>query len=137
MSREEDVLFCKIAITAKKITQEDAQKCLALANRFEAEGKPRPQVGDLFLTKNLLSDDDVLRIYGAVQKRLVAQGGAPAAAAKPAARTAGARPASGLASPPRAGAGVARPGSGVRPGSGAGARAGSGARSLSDIRSVQ
>ena len=58
MGREQDLLFCKIAISTKKVSQEDAQKCLALANRFEAEGKKRPQVGEIFLKKNLLNDQD-------------------------------------------------------------------------------
>src|SRR5262245_42161963 len=79
MSREQDLLFCKIAITSGKVTQQDAQKCLALASRFEAEGKRRPQVGAIFLKHNLLSDADVQRIYGAVQKRLEAAQGTAAA----------------------------------------------------------
>jgi hypothetical protein len=70
MSRDQDLLFCKIAIQSGKLTQEVAQQCLTLANRFEAEGKRRPQVGALFLQQNLLSKEDVQRIYGAVQKRM-------------------------------------------------------------------
>src|SRR2546428_3976010 len=73
MSRQQDLLFCKIAITSGKVTQEDAQKCLAIANRLEAEGRDRPQVGVIFFKKNLLAGDDVQRIYGAVKKRLAAQ----------------------------------------------------------------
>ena len=123
MGREQDLLFCKIAISTKKVSQEDAQKCLAIANRFEAEGKRRPQVGEIFLKKNLLTDQDVLKIYGAVQKRMDAQGvvetpAAPARAAAaraPAAQHAPALAARGAAS--RGVAPAARPHAGraVRP----------------------
>src|SRR5262245_30591182 len=102
MGREQDLLFCQIAISTKKVSQEAAQKCLALANRFEAEGKRRPQVGEIFLKNNLLTDQDVLRINGAVQKRMEAQGAAEPAPA-PAARTpAPAQPAGAARQPARA-----------------------------------
>src|SRR6266545_4312232 len=109
MGREQDLLFCKIAISIKKVSQEDAQKCLAIANRFEAEGKRRPRVGEIFLKKNLLNDQDVLRIYGAVQKRMDAQGVVEAPPAP--ARTQPVQTAAGLAARPSAsrGAAPARP----------------------------
>jgi len=103
MSREQDLLFCKIAISTGKVTQDVAQKCLALANRFESEGKKRPQVGAIFLKQNLLSGEDVQKIYGAVQKRLEVHGGAPAATAvhgRPAAPAPARAPARGPAHPP-------------------------------------
>jgi hypothetical protein len=109
MGREQDLLFCKIAISTKKVSQEDAQKCLAIANRFEAEGKRRPQVGEIFLKKNLLNDQDVLRIYGAVQKRMDAQGVVEAPPAP--VRAQPVQSAAGLAARPSAarGAAPARP----------------------------
>ncbi len=81
MSKEQDLLFCKIAISSGMVSQEMAQKALALANRFEAEGKRRPQVGAIFIKQNLLNTADVQRIYGAVQKRLEAQFGTRSGAA--------------------------------------------------------
>jgi len=108
MGREQDLLFCKIAISTKRVSQEDAQKCLAIANRFEAEGKRRPQVGEIFLKKNLLTDQDVLKIYGAVQKRMDAQGLPPPAPARAAAARAGAaQPVPALAARGAASRGVA------------------------------
>jgi hypothetical protein len=98
MSQEQDLLFCKIAISTGKVAQEVAQKCLALANRFEAEGKRRPQVGAIFLKQNLLSTEDVQKIYGAVQKRLEAQG-APVAQATAVSQRSATAKAAGKAAP--------------------------------------
>ena len=81
MSREQDLLFCKIAISSGKVAQEVAQKCFALANKMEAEGRQRPQVGAIFLKQNLLTTEDVQRIYGAVRKRMEVHGGGTAVAA--------------------------------------------------------
>ncbi|MBI4585957.1 MAG: hypothetical protein HY717_18255 [Planctomycetes bacterium] len=93
MKTPEDLLFCKIAIQSGLLTEEGAKRGLALASKLEAEGKPRPKIGALLVKINLLSPQNAQRIYGAIQKRLAAQG-APAA---PARRTAGAKAGGGEA----------------------------------------
>lgn len=69
MSQQEDLLFCKIAIQSGLVTEEGARKCLAYSQKMEAAGKPRPRIGGVFVTANLLSRHDTTRVYQAVQKR--------------------------------------------------------------------
>jgi len=75
MSREQDILFCKIAISTGIVSQAQAQKCLALCEKREKEGKRRPMVGALCSKYKLMSPADVQRVYTAVNKRLGASGG--------------------------------------------------------------
>ena len=70
MSRQQDILFCKIAIQSGLVSQDNAQKCLALADRREKESNRRPMIGALFTKHNLLTTADVQRLNGAVAKRL-------------------------------------------------------------------
>ncbi len=70
MSRKEDIVFCKIALTNGLITQEAAQKALALCDKKERETGRRPLIGALFTKHNLMNNQEVKRIYTAVQKRL-------------------------------------------------------------------
>lgn len=79
MSRQEDILFCKIAVLNGLVTQEQAQKCLVVCNRREQESGRRPMVGAVFTKYNLLRTQEVQRIYTAVGKRL----GTPAGAMRP------------------------------------------------------
>ncbi len=98
MSQEQDRLFCKVAISSGKVSQENALKCLALANKLEAEGKQRPDVALIFRKNNLLSDDDVRLIYGALSRR--AQGKSNGSAgARPAASPAGRTGVAGMGRP--------------------------------------
>src|SRR5882672_9112052 len=80
-----------------KMTPTCGRPLPSASNRLEAEGRGRPQVGVIFIKKNLLAGDDVQRIYGAVKKRLAAHGGTVTDAGRPPARSPGAaaRPASG------------------------------------------
>jgi hypothetical protein len=104
MGRQDDMLFCKIAVTNGLVTEEQAQKCLALCNRREQEGKRRPLVGAVFTKYDILKHQEVQRVYEAVNKRLgrtarprqvgevrPARGGAKERAAGPARRGLGGR----------------------------------------------
>jgi len=84
MSRQQDLLFCKIAVTNGMVTEEQAKKCLALVNKREQESGRRPQIGAIFSKYNLLQRQQVQIVYDAVNKRLggnaVPAGGLPASA---------------------------------------------------------
>lgn len=69
MSKQEDRDFCKIAIQAGGVSEEDAKRCLAYANKVEASGQPRPRVGSVFVKAKLLGQQDAQRIYAALRKR--------------------------------------------------------------------
>lgn len=68
-------MFCKIAVANGMVTEEQAKKCLAIANKREQETGRRPQVGAIFSKYNLLRRQDVQMVYDAVNKRLAASGG--------------------------------------------------------------
>jgi len=70
MSRREDVLFCKIAIANGLVTEEQAQKALKLCDKREIEVGRRPLIGSIFTKYNLLGNQEVQKIYNAVEKRL-------------------------------------------------------------------
>lgn len=70
MSRKEDVLFCKIAISNGLITEQAANKALQFCERRERETGRRPLIGAIFQKHNLMQNDEVRRIYTAVEKRL-------------------------------------------------------------------
>lgn len=70
MSRKEDLLFCKIAIANGLLTQEAAQKALALCDKREFETGRRPLIGAIFTKYNLMRNEDVRKIYAAVEKRI-------------------------------------------------------------------
>jgi len=70
MAHREDILFCKIAITSGFISEAQAQKVLALCDKRERESGRRPLIGAVFTKYNLLRNDEVQKIYGAVRKRL-------------------------------------------------------------------
>lgn len=70
MGRQEDILFCKIAISTGLVSPENAQKCLAICDKREKEGGRRPAVGPVMAKHNLISQEDVRRITQAVNKRL-------------------------------------------------------------------
>lgn len=87
MAKEQDVLFCKIAIHNKLVTKEQAQDCLREA------GEAGSDVGEIFQDKLLLTSEQVARIWEAVERvpaKAAPAGGAPAArpAARPAPRAA-------------------------------------------------
>ena len=69
MSRDADILFCKIAITAGMVSQEQAQKVLAFLDRREREAGRRPLVGAVFAKHQLLSPQQVQKVNAAVTKR--------------------------------------------------------------------
>jgi hypothetical protein len=86
MSRQEDREFCKIAIQTGSVSEDDAKRCLSYANKVESAGQPRPRVGTVFVKAKLLGQQDVRRIYEALQKRqgqAVGGGGAAVARADP------------------------------------------------------
>jgi hypothetical protein len=70
MSRNHDLLFCKIAITNGLINQDVAQKALQLCDKRELETGRRPLIGAIFTKHNLMGKQDVQRLYTAVEKRL-------------------------------------------------------------------
>jgi hypothetical protein len=70
MGRQDDILFCKIAVTNKLVTAQQASKCLAICDRREVEAGHRPMVGHVFSKYNLLKAQEVQRINAAVNKRL-------------------------------------------------------------------
>ncbi|MEM7231960.1 MAG: hypothetical protein AAF517_07300, partial [Planctomycetota bacterium] len=70
MGRQEDIVFCKVAIQAGYVSEDQAQKCLALCDRREREGNRRPMIGALFTKHNLLSQDQAQQVNHAVRKRL-------------------------------------------------------------------
>ena len=78
MTKEEDLLFCQIAIQTGMVNQDDAKKCLSLAQKLENEGKRRPSIGAIFVKTNLISQPNVQKLQQAVQKRQQV-GGATAA----------------------------------------------------------
>jgi hypothetical protein len=84
MAREEDILFCKIAVSNGLVTEENAQKCLAMCDRQQREGGRRPPVGAVLAKHGLLRQEDVRRLNEAVAKRL----GQPVSAGVPPARSA-------------------------------------------------
>ena len=69
MSRDADILFCKIAITAGMVSHEQAQKVLAFLDRREREAGRRPLVGAVFAKHQLLSPQQVQKVNAAVTKR--------------------------------------------------------------------
>jgi hypothetical protein len=70
MSRQVDVMFCKIAMSTGMVTEDVAKKVLALCDKREIETGRRPLIGALFTKHNILGKDHVQRIYAAVEKRL-------------------------------------------------------------------
>ena len=55
MSRETDVLFCKIAINAGLVSAENAQQVIAFCNKREQDTGRRPLVGTVFVKNQLLT----------------------------------------------------------------------------------
>ncbi|MBI4602914.1 MAG: hypothetical protein HY721_13230 [Planctomycetes bacterium] len=102
MAQQEDVLFCKIAISNGLVSERDAQKALALCEKREREEGKRPQIGSVFTKYNLMKAQEVQRIYDAVRKRSGGTGAAPARGPggrpRPAGGVRGARPRPGQAS---------------------------------------
>ena len=82
MSQKQDLLFCKIAISNGRVTQDQAKKCLAIANKRELETGRRPSIGAVFSKYNLMRKQEVNAIYEAIAKRT---GIAPPSAGAPAA----------------------------------------------------
>ena len=81
MSQKQDLLFCKIAITNGRVTQDQAKKCLAIAKKRELETGRRPTVGSVFSKYNLMRKQEVQAVYEAIAKRtgmpIPQAGGAP------------------------------------------------------------
>ncbi len=75
MSRQHDMMFCKIAVANGMVSEEQAKKCLALVNKREQESGRRPQIGAIFSKYNILHRQEVQTIYEAVNRRI---GGPPA-----------------------------------------------------------
>ncbi|MEC9352538.1 MAG: hypothetical protein VYD81_04410 [Planctomycetota bacterium] len=82
MSQKQDLLFCKIAISNGRVTQDQAKKCLAIASKREVETGRRPSIGSVFSKYNLMRKQEVNAIYEAIAKRT---GIAPPSAGAPAA----------------------------------------------------
>tara|TARA_B100000809_G_scaffold145604_1_gene143204 strand:+ start:1028 stop:1861 length:834 start_codon:yes stop_codon:yes gene_type:complete len=82
MSQKQDLLFCKIAISNGRVSQDQAKKCLAIANKRELETGRRPSIGSVFSKYNLMRKQEVNAIYEAIAKRT---GIAPPSAGVPAA----------------------------------------------------
>ena len=82
MSQKQDLLFCKIAISNGRVTQDQAKKCLAITNKRELETGRRPSIGSVFSKYNLMQKQEVNAIYEAIAKRT---GIAPPSAGVPAA----------------------------------------------------
>ena len=81
MSQQEDILFCNIAIQGGMVAAEDAKRCLAYANKVEASGKARPRIGSVFMKAKILSQQNVQRIYQAIEKRGISSAESSAAQA--------------------------------------------------------
>ena len=82
MSQKQDLLFCKIAIANGRVTEDQAKKCLAIANKRELETGRRPTIGSVFSKYNLMRKPEVAAVYEAIAKRTgmaVPVAGAPAA----------------------------------------------------------
>ena len=69
MSQKQDLLFCKIAISNGRVTQDQAKKCLAIANKRELETGRRPTIGSVFSKYNLMRKQEVQAVYEAIAKR--------------------------------------------------------------------
>ncbi len=69
MSKSHDLLFCKVAMTAGMVTQQQAQKVLALVDRREQETGRRPMIGAVFSKYQILTPQEVQRVTEAVRKR--------------------------------------------------------------------
>ncbi len=80
MSREADILFCKIAITAGMVSEQQAQKVLAFVEKKERETGRRPIVAAVFTKHQLMTTEQVQKVKAAVAKRT----GAPSAVHRPA-----------------------------------------------------
>ncbi len=89
MSQKQDLLFCKIAISNGRVTQDQAKKCLAIANKREVETGRRPSIGSVFSKYNLMRKQEVNAIYEAIAKRT---GIAPPSVGAPAAGGGGRAP---------------------------------------------
>ena len=89
MGRQQDILFCKIAISTGLVNQDQAEKCLILCDRREREGKRRPMVGAVFSKYKLMRAEEVQRIYAAVNKRLGSTAMSPTAGGRLATRRRG------------------------------------------------
>ena len=70
MSRQADTLFCKIAITAGMVSQQQAQKVLAFVEKREQETGRRPIVAAVFTKHQLMTAQQVQKVKAAVSKRL-------------------------------------------------------------------
>lgn len=69
MSKQDDIKFCQVAIQAGMVTQEQAKKCLAFAQKMENDGKSRPKIGAVFVKAKVLSQAQVSQVQQALQKR--------------------------------------------------------------------
>jgi len=95
MSQKQDLLFCKIAIANGRVSEDQAKKCLAIANKREQETGRRPTIGSVFSKYNLMGKQEVKFVYEAVYKRTgmpAPMAGAPAAGAPAAGGGRGGRP---------------------------------------------
>lgn len=70
MSRDADILFCKIAMTHGMVSPQQAQKVLALLDKREAETGRRPIVAAVFTKNKLMTTEQAQQIKAAVAKRL-------------------------------------------------------------------
>jgi hypothetical protein len=90
MSRQQDLLFCKIAVANGMVSEANAKKCLAIVNKREQDSGRRPQIGAVFSKYNILHRQQVQMVYEAVNKRM--GGTAPPAGKLPAASRGDRRP---------------------------------------------
>ncbi len=70
MSSKADILFCKIAITAGMVSQQQAQKVLAFVDKRQQETGRRPIVAAVFTKHQLMTTQQVQKVKAAVAKRL-------------------------------------------------------------------
>ena len=89
MSRQQDLMFCKIAVANGMVSEDHARKCLAIVNKREQESGRRPHIGAVFSKYNILQRQQVQMVYEAVDKRM--GGGVPSARALPTASRGGRR----------------------------------------------
>lgn len=69
MSRETDVLFCKIAINAGLVSAENAQQVIAFCNKREQDTGRRPLVGTVFAKNQLLTAEQVNKVNEVLARR--------------------------------------------------------------------
>ena len=83
MSRQLDVLFCKIAVTAGMVSPDKAQRVLAICNKRQEETGRRPLVGAVFTKYQLLTQDQVKKVNEAVARRTGGAVAAPSTVRRP------------------------------------------------------